>query len=156
MPVGPNLPYGSTIFCDDIREEVGGKRSLMGIYGGDMVIGEGPPATIPSLVAQITWLCSKDMFPEKLEFRIYRDSEEDREILFSAEIEPRNLPVPPDPVPDKHDPESPNFAIFMFMARFNNLEFTGPCRLRVRALVDGIEHRIGALNVRFGSIATDI
>ena len=26
------------IYCDDIREEVGGKISLMGIYTGDMIV----------------------------------------------------------------------------------------------------------------------
>jgi hypothetical protein len=28
--------WGYTIFCDDIREEIGGKVSLIGIYAGTM------------------------------------------------------------------------------------------------------------------------
>jgi len=32
----------NVIVCDDIREEVGGKHSLMGVFGGDIVLNELP------------------------------------------------------------------------------------------------------------------
>lgn len=151
MPVGPYLPYGYTVFCDDIREEVGGKRSLMGIYSGDMLFQDDAPGVIPSFVAQINWLCGKDCFPSSIEFILYKDTDDLRELLFSAKIDSENLPRLPAPAPDKHDPDAPAVANFQFQARFSNLEFDGPCRLRVRALVDGVEHRIGAISVRFGT-----
>lgn len=31
-----------TIKCDDVRREVGGKMSLMGVYGNDIIIAETP------------------------------------------------------------------------------------------------------------------
>ena len=31
-----------TIMCDDVRNEVGGKMSLMGIYGRDIIIAKTP------------------------------------------------------------------------------------------------------------------
>lgn len=36
-----------TLFLDDIREEVSGKFSLIGLYGKDMVLGIAPPITLP-------------------------------------------------------------------------------------------------------------
>lgn len=36
-----------TLFLDDIREEVSGKFSLIGLYGADMVFGIAPPITLP-------------------------------------------------------------------------------------------------------------
>lgn len=154
MPVGPNLPYGYTIFCEDIREEVGGKRSLMGVYSGDMVFQGQAPGIIPSFVAQINWLCGRDSFPSTIEFVLYKDTDDRRESLFAAKIDSENLPPLPAPTPDKHDPDAPAVASFQFQARFSNLEFDGPCRLRVRALVDGVEHRIGAIAVGFGMPVT--
>lgn len=37
-----------TIICDDVRNEVGSKMSLMGVYGKDIVINQ-TPAVLPSL-----------------------------------------------------------------------------------------------------------
>lgn len=34
---------GTVIFCDDIREEVGGKLSLMGCYRGEIIFDGEPP-----------------------------------------------------------------------------------------------------------------
>jgi hypothetical protein len=35
--------WGVSLFCDDIRAELGGKISVMGIYQTDMIFPEGPP-----------------------------------------------------------------------------------------------------------------
>lgn len=40
--------YLSTIFCDDIRQEIGGKMSFMGVYGGDMFLTK-LPALLPKI-----------------------------------------------------------------------------------------------------------
>ena len=40
-------PYGYTIFCDDIRDEVGGKTSFIGTYRGVMRIHGDLPITLP-------------------------------------------------------------------------------------------------------------
>jgi len=42
-------PFGITIFCDDIRNEIGGKISMIGCYTGDMLISAVPPVAIPIL-----------------------------------------------------------------------------------------------------------
>lgn len=36
----------NTILCDDVRQEVGGKMSLMGIYSKDIIVNK-VPATLP-------------------------------------------------------------------------------------------------------------
>jgi hypothetical protein len=38
------------LFCDDVRNEVGNKLSLMGVYGQDLLLPE-LPATLPKLCA---------------------------------------------------------------------------------------------------------
>ena len=39
-------PDGYTIFCDDIRQEIGNKQSLMGIYGHEMFVHHAFPVTM--------------------------------------------------------------------------------------------------------------
>jgi len=44
---------GYTIFCDDIRNEVGGKLSYMGIYGNELIVNAALPAALPKLCLSI-------------------------------------------------------------------------------------------------------
>ena len=51
-----NSPFGTTIFCDDIREEVGGKSSYMGIYKGEMIVATDFPVILPMFAFAITYV----------------------------------------------------------------------------------------------------
>lgn len=44
------LPSGFVIFCDDIRQEVGNKSSLIGVYMSDMVLNH---PTLPIALAKL-------------------------------------------------------------------------------------------------------
>lgn len=46
-------PYLHTVWCDDVRHEVGNKLSLMGIYTGEMLL-PGLPAVLGKLVCHNT------------------------------------------------------------------------------------------------------
>lgn len=45
-----NAVFARFVFCDDFRQEVNGKHSLMGVYGQVMGVS-GSPAALPKLVA---------------------------------------------------------------------------------------------------------
>jgi hypothetical protein len=47
-------PFGSTIFCDDIRQEVGGKLSYMGVYYGAVYVPSFP-ISIPKFAVSVTF-----------------------------------------------------------------------------------------------------
>jgi hypothetical protein len=49
-----NEAYGITQFCDDIREEVNGKISLMGLYGDELIVFNALPAALPKLALVIS------------------------------------------------------------------------------------------------------
>lgn len=53
MIIYPYLPSGHTVFCDDIRHELGGKISLIGIYQREIIVREFP-VTLPKLCMVIT------------------------------------------------------------------------------------------------------
>ena len=50
-----SAPVASCLFCDDVREEIGSKFSLMGIYGDDLVVVGRPPILLPKLVL-VVWV----------------------------------------------------------------------------------------------------
>lgn len=47
--------YAHTIFCDDIRQEVGNKPSFMGVYTGEMHIPGPAPGALSKLCA-VVWV----------------------------------------------------------------------------------------------------
>jgi hypothetical protein len=51
----PPEAYGYTIFCDDIRVEVGGKLTYVGTYGGQMLVHGNFPFFMPKLALGIVY-----------------------------------------------------------------------------------------------------
>jgi hypothetical protein len=47
MSNGGRQSWGTTIFCDDIRAEIGGKVTLVGIYTGELVVHAPFPFMMP-------------------------------------------------------------------------------------------------------------
>jgi hypothetical protein len=63
MTSKPVTPYGYTIFCDDIREEVSGKISYMGIYRSSLIVNGKLPVTLPKFCLAVSYV----MRPEDVE-----------------------------------------------------------------------------------------
>lgn len=47
--------YGHVVFCDDVRQEIDGKLTLVGVYNGNLTVFGGFPAVLPRLCV-VTWL----------------------------------------------------------------------------------------------------
>lgn len=68
----PPDAYGYTTFCDDIRLEVGGKFTLVGVYGGQMVAHAAAlPTILPKLSLAIQYRQRYDRVVLPVQFRIY-------------------------------------------------------------------------------------
>lgn len=57
------------IFSDDIRQEIGNKTSLIGIYANDIVLSGELPLTVPRLCMSLTVRTAKDCPMENLSVR---------------------------------------------------------------------------------------
>lgn len=79
-----------TVFCDDIREEVGNKRSLMGIYQGEMFI-QSLPVLLPRLCFYISYVSDFSKPREKVEFKVVKGADEEE--LFSTGVIDAGRPV---------------------------------------------------------------
>lgn len=53
----PSPRVAHSLFCDDVRVEVGNKFSLMGIYTSDMIFPTKPPVMLPRLIIAV-WVIS--------------------------------------------------------------------------------------------------
>ena len=64
----------STIYCDDVRHELGGKLSLIGVYNGQLYVQEFP-VTIPKLCFVTALVTPAAKVPKNIKFRVLKDSE---------------------------------------------------------------------------------
>ena len=47
--------YGHVVFCDDVRQEIDGKLTLVGVYNSNLTVFGGFPAVLPKLCV-VVWL----------------------------------------------------------------------------------------------------
>jgi hypothetical protein len=71
--------WGFSLFCDDLRPEIGGKFSIMGIYQNDMVFPPGAvfPLLIPKFCILIKYYEVPHSIKEDLEVRVFFPGDEE-------------------------------------------------------------------------------
>jgi len=138
-------PFLTTIFCDDIRQEVGGKLSLMGVYNTVMYVQQFP-ATLPKLWIMATYIAAQDKPPKSLKFRVFRNNEPlaDLDALpdYLQELANAREPVVPQPEGCQRAISSQTHICF------SPLVLDQPCVLRVSAITDKGEVRGPGLQVQ--------
>jgi hypothetical protein len=70
-------PWGFSLFCDDLRQEIGGKISIMGLYQTDMIFPEAAqfPLVLPKF-AILTKYYESQPNTEDINFRIFFPGDE--------------------------------------------------------------------------------
>ncbi|MGY6645112.1 MAG: DUF6941 family protein [Salinarimonas sp.] len=144
---------GFVTFCDDIRQEIGGKITLVGCYIGEMTVHGQAPATLAKLGLQAKLVFPAEIAPRKIDVRI--DFVPGEKTLFEATLD---IPegehkkalerVEPDGTGDE-----PQFVLVQNTI-LSPLEIPGDGRIRVRAVVDGETVKLGSLRIRFDPPAT--
>jgi hypothetical protein len=76
---------GVHLFADDLRHEVGGKMSLMGMYQVDMIYPMDFPITITKLVLLIKYYEVRRAFKDDLEVKVFfhGDAEDSPTVLMT-------------------------------------------------------------------------
>ena len=109
-------------FCDDVRQEIGNKFSLMGCYGTDLYVPSFP-ITLPKLCAFVHVRTPRESPFERLTLRLVRADEVLSELV--ADPEKLNAGEPP-----------PGWARWLAMTGIlavTPFHANGPCRLQVLA-----------------------
>ena len=108
-------------FCDDVRQEIGNKFSLMGCYGTDLYV-PAFPITLPKLCAFVHVRTPREQPFRRLTLRLVRGGETLSELVAN---------------PDKLNAgETPDWARWLSMTGILAVapfHASGPCRLQVLA-----------------------
>lgn len=128
-------------FADDIRHEVNGKISLIGMYQGGMNIGSSLPVVLPQLV--ITAYINTPVDHPFKDISI--------DLLLNDQVL-QNLSPPPEAVQDMQD-STPQFSdarmiTMMMVLKLQPFDVTEEGRLFVRAKLDGAVLEGNALRIR--------
>jgi hypothetical protein len=123
----------STTFCDDVRQEVGGKQSLIGVYNGVMFVPQFP-VTLPKLWLVATYSTPCEEPPKSLKLRVLKNSEPLADLDATPEYlqQLANSREPVVPMPDG----AQRMITSHLQVCFSPLMLEGPCMLRVAALTD--------------------
>lgn len=140
MIINPLLPSGHTIFCDDIRHELGGKITFVGVYTNYLFISGTLPVTLPKLCLGIVYREERDS-REKVTIKAFMPGHDDDSPAFKLDIEPQPDFIPPPPSEEFSFRE----ARLFFEAPNVTIEQEG--RIRVRAYRGDDEIRLGVLTV---------
>ena len=108
-------------FCDDVRQEIGNKFSLMGCYGADLYV-PAFPITLPKLCVFVHVRTARERPFQRLTLRLMRGSD----VLSELVANPEKL----------NAGDTPDWARWLSMTGILAVTpFTanGPCRLQVQA-----------------------
>lgn len=152
MIINPRMPTGHVIFCDDIREEIGGKLTYVGVYGSSMVISAVAPVVLPQLCAAVSLRIAPPVEPFSVAVRIF--GSERNEVLSEAKAEVGALTIPFEPSPFADEHSVPFFEMF-FPLRMQNIVFSQDCAIKVRAFMGDDEIRLGAILASFAKPSVD-
>lgn len=131
-------------FCDDVRQEVGNKLSIMGIYGANLIV-PSYPTVLPKLCCVFNVRVPASAVPRQVVFKLLRGDE----VIFEAEMshadnESTLVQCPP-------GLEESHAFTFGNVAQFLSFPVTEQALLKARALLDGKELRGGSLELMASS-----
>jgi len=131
------------LYCDDIRHEIGGKLSYIGVYNAEMYV-PGFPITLPKLCVALWAVIPNDRPVQGMSFKVLKDDE----VVHQVEI--GDLPPPPADFWERENQDAgETFTTMMTYVAFSPLNLEGPCKIRVRAYTsDGEELKGSALTIR--------
>ena len=109
-------------FCDDVRQEIGNKFSLMGCYGTDLYVPSFP-MTLPKLCAFVYVRTPREHPFEQLALRLVRGSD----VLSELVANPEKLNAGDTP------PEWARWVSMTGILAVTPFHASGPCRLQVLA-----------------------
>lgn len=126
-----------TIFCDDIRHEIGGKFSYIGVYTGQMFVPSFP-ITLPKLCLAMSVITSAETPFHKLVMRILKDDA----VLAEAALDDTQLSNGVEAVAEvPEDARKERVQLLQSMFVFSPFQLEVPCALRVRIETESGELR---------------
>ena len=150
MSDDPFPSWGNTVFCDDIRAEVGGKITLIGIYTSRMTVHGTFPYVMPKFALWVNYFEGKGNTGDgKLNIFLPGD---DKTPTIEADVPLNDLRASIDPANDLNDPDVPMRVRLQTPLIFTPFILKQPGRIKVRMIVGETTTRLGTLKVEQGEL----
>ena len=132
--------YAHAIFCDDIRQEVGGKTTMVGIYTGQLAASE-IPCVLPKICLALSLVTPKGRNFEKITVAgNFNDVE-----IFKMGLSKHQIEEIMAHAPDRAEPAS--FFTVQLMAILSPFQVERPGKLTVSVIADGEKLDCGGLEI---------
>jgi hypothetical protein len=143
----PPDAFGYSIFCDDIRHEVGNKITCVGIYPNVMYVHSDFPFTLPKFAISVTYterlaLETKGSVP----VHVFLPGQEEPFLTGEIPVEEMRGAVPTQEL-DLPNMPKPQFGHFRIQVVFAPLVLNEPGYIKVQAVREGDEIKLGVLKV---------
>jgi hypothetical protein len=119
-----------TLYCDDVRQEVGGKMTFVGAYQRQMQAEQPGELILPKLCIVITAQTPHEQPFKKLKIKLLRDDD----VLQEVE-----LPVEENTPPMITNGKPTKFDQFGVILTLTNMKFEESATLRIRVETEGEE-----------------
>lgn len=129
--------FGHTLFCDDIRYEVGGKVSYIGTYFGAMYVNAEFPLTLPKFALSITFAQLKKRFDPNFAAWIFFPGDPDEKPSVVADF----------PTVHAHMALGGDYTMAQAHFVLSPLTIQMPGEIKVRVFRQNELHRLGRLKV---------
>lgn len=127
------------IYCDDVRMELGGKLSFMGVYRSELFASGFPIVLSKFCIHMSAFTPIADPFQELI-FRILKDDD----ILAEIPVHEDKLKAIAQAAPED---DEEGITIIRVGINFVPLELNGPCKLRIRVVTEAEELKGLSLDV---------
>jgi hypothetical protein len=141
--------WGFSLFCDDIRAEVGGKFSVMGVYQTDMIFQQDLPITLSKYGILVKYYELADVFHDDINLKVYLPGDHQDSPFVSQLISRETLQVGNTGYELERDQERVfNLTIPLLFA---GLLLANEGFIKVRAVCGDVVTNLGSLMVRRAS-----
>lgn len=136
--------YVQTIFCDDIRHEINGKTSFIGVYSGDLFV-KTFPVILPKLCLAVKVITPSSDPIQRMTLRVLKNKETIQEVDVS---EQQLREVSQIYENDSVDKDGFQVQVSHFFLVFSPFQLDDPCTLRVPVITEAGELRGVGLRVK--------
>lgn len=141
----------TTIFCDDIRHELGGKTSFIGVYAGVMFVASFP-VILPKFCLAASLVTPVDRPFRQLTLRVLKDSE----VLVEGSLEESELSRFTESAEEgSAEDRMDRVAVMQSLFVFSPFKIDSPCGIRVRVDTEDGELRGVGLRIEQAPIETE-
>jgi len=139
--------WGFSIFCDDLRQEIAGKFSLMGIYSIDMIFQNDFPVTLPKFAILVKYFEIFGTFEDDLSVNIFLPGDQSEKPFLVVPIKRSDIAASTNPYPVEEEGIE-RLNIISIPVILSPLSIVHEGFIKVRVKCGEIDTKLGRLMLR--------